>query len=141
MATPTHNEIIDENCSLDRTPSGRFITRSRPSSFRTISMEPISPTGPPTGMNSFRMPPMRTRSLKRNNRYEKIIMRRKLLGPAIISLTQHLDIKNLIDNCHEKKVVFESLSSIYFNHYKPFKRKTKYRQSWQFLVQAAQNPD
>ena len=79
MATPTHNEIIDENCSLDRTPSGRFISRSRPSSFRTISMEPISPTGPPTGMNSFRMPPMRTRSLKRNNRYEKI-MRRKLLG-------------------------------------------------------------
>ena len=72
MATPTHNEIIDENCSLDRTPSGRFITRSRPSSFRTISMEPISPTGPPTGMNSFRMPPMRTRSLKRN-RYEKIM--------------------------------------------------------------------
>ena len=82
MATPTHNEIIDENCSLDRTPSGRFITRSRPSSFRTISMEPISPTGHATGMNSFRMPPMRTRSLKRN-RYEKIIMRRKLLGPAI----------------------------------------------------------
>ena len=71
MATPIHNEIIDENCSLDRTPSGVFISRSRPSSFRTISMEPISPTGP--GMNSFRMPggmpPMRTRSLKRNNRY------------------------------------------------------------------------
>ena len=110
MATPTHNEIIDENCSLDRTPSGRFITRSRPSSFRTISMEPISPTGHATGMNSFRMPPMRTRSLKRN-RYEKIIMRRKLLGPAI-SLTQHLDIKNLIDNCHENKW--------YLSHYRVF---------------------
>ena len=114
MATPTHNEIIDENCSLDRTPSGRFITRSRPSSFRTISMEPISPTGHATGMNSFRMPPMRTRSLKRN-RYEKIIMRRKLLlgPPAIISLTQHLqDIKTLIDNCHENKW--------YLSHYRVF---------------------
>ena len=55
------NEAVEENCSvLSRTPSSRLLSRSRPSSFRTISLEPLSP------VPSIRHQPQRTKSFKRN---------------------------------------------------------------------------
>ena len=56
------NEAVEENCSvLSRTPSSRLLSRSRPSSFRTISLEPLSPV--PSIRHQM---PQRTKSFKRN---------------------------------------------------------------------------
>ena len=56
-AVSSQGEILVEE-ALSRTPSSRLLSRSRHSSFRTTSMEPISPS------NGHR--PLRLKSFKRN---------------------------------------------------------------------------
>ena len=58
-------EILVEE-ALSRTPSSRLLSRSRHSSFRTTSMEPISPGATQASGHGMPGRPLRLRSFKRN---------------------------------------------------------------------------